>query len=316
MAPQTASRPRIDPIKLRLLLANLCAVAALTACGAGSTPPATATQTAAPTEPSPPPATEGPTATPTYAPLTEATEPVVLEPPVPTPTATLSPPPLHLPDSSIAIFRPGPGSQVTSPLEVRGHAGPSFNERARVRLLDLEGNTLDEQPTILFAYPGNPGRFATNLSFEFPGVSMAAILQVDTFDLRYNRLADRFSQEVVLLTSGSPLVRPGYQGPSQLTITSPRENTRVQDGLITVTGGGWSTGRGPILLQAIDRRGDVLDSTTVELTTSVPGRIGTFEATLEFDLTFSQFGRLAIAEMDDSLGTNWFLESIEVYFQR
>jgi hypothetical protein len=52
-----------------------------------------------------------PPATPTFAPLTEATEPIVLEPPEPPPTQTLSPPPLHLPDSSLALFRPGPGSK-------------------------------------------------------------------------------------------------------------------------------------------------------------------------------------------------------------
>lgn len=299
-----------------LLAAPICALAGLTACASATAPTPTPTQATTTAETETEEAAPGPTPTPTFAPLTEATRPIVLEPPVPTPTATLSPPPLHLPDSSIAIFRPGPGSQVTSPFEVLGHAGPSFNERARVRLIDLEGTPLDEQTTILFAYPGNPGRFASNLTFEFAGVSQVAILQVDTYDLRYNRLADRFSQEVVLLTTGSPLVRPGYQGATQLTITSPRENRRVQDGSITVTGGGWSTGRGPIVLQAIDRRGDVLDSTTVELSTSIPGRIGTFEGNLEFDLTFSQFGRLAIAEMDESIGGPWFYESIEVYFQR
>jgi hypothetical protein len=201
-------------------------------------------------------------------------------------------------------------------MQVAGHGGPSFEERLRIRLLGADGALLAERMTILFAYPGNPGRFAANVPFEIEGVSTAATIQLDTFDRRYGRLAQRYSQEVVLLSTGSERIRPGYQGPSQLAILSPREGVEVKAGTVVVSGGGWSSGAGPIVLQAIDRNGNVLDSTPVELSSGTSGRIGTFEGSLEFHLERSQFGRLMISELDADLGEPRFLQSIEVYFRR
>jgi hypothetical protein len=199
---------------------------------------------------------------------------------------------------------------------VLGHAGPSYEERVRVRLLNEVGDVMNSFTTILFAYPGNAGRFAANIPFELSHVSELGWLQVDTFDRRYNRLAHRFTREVVLLSAGSPRIFPGYRGAAQLAILQPRENAIVPFGTVAIRGGGWSEGEGEMVLQAWDRYGEIIDSQEIELSSGASGRIGTFEATLNIELPFSQFGRLAVMELDPRTGEPKFLNSFEVYFQR
>ncbi len=276
------------------------------------TPNPTATHTTVPPTPTPIP----PTPEPTRRPLTEATEPVVLEPPSAPPTRTPARPPLHLPDARIILFEPGPGSQVRSPFRVIGYGGPSFRERVELRLFGEDGRLLDESTSILFAYPGNAGRFVSELSFETPHVSEVGLIQVDTFERRYGRMAQRITQEVILLSVGSEGVHPGRRGPSQLAITEPSEGHVVPMGTVEVAGGGWSTGAGPLIVEAHNRNGEVVASAPLELDADPPGEIGTFSASLDVTLPFSQYGRLAVAELDGPRGEPLFFYSIEVWFQR
>jgi hypothetical protein len=87
-------------------------------------------------------------------------------------------------------------------------------------------------------------------------------------------------------------------------------------GEIELFGGGWSEGQGELLAQAWDRYGEIIDSQPFELSSGDSGRIGTFEATLNIQLPFSQFGRLAVMELDPRTGQPKFLNSFEVYFRR
>lgn len=253
---------------------------------------------------------------PTPPPLTAATPALVLEPPEPGPTDTPAPPPVHLPDSPIALFEPGPGSQVLTGFRVVGRGGPSFEERVRLRLLASDGRLLHEKTTILYAFPGNAGRFVTFLNFEQTEVADLGRLQIDTFDRRYGRLAQRYTQELVLLTAGSGRLRPGHQGPSRLAIQSPVDGDRLPMGSIPIEGGGWTEGDGQLVVQAIDRNGTAVASTAIQLSSGTDGTIGTFSATLDVVLEVSQFGRLAVAELDPVSGEPLYLFSIEVYFQR
>ncbi len=303
--------------RLALLLAGF-GLAILSASACSTAPTATASPTATTEPTATASSTAKPTATPTepFQPLTEATQPIVLEPPEPTLTPSPEPPPVNLPDSSITLFSPGPGSQVTSPIRVLGRGGPSFEERVEIRLLNEQGDPLNSLTTILFAYPGNAGRFATNIAFDIPTVAELGWIQVDTFDRRYGRLAHRYTREVVLLSAGSPRIYPDHQGPAQLAILQPRHEAVLPFGQVQLFGGGWSNGEGELLVQAWDRYGEVIDSQPIELSSGDSGRIGTFEATLTIDLTFSQFGRLAVMELDPRSGQAIFLNSFEVYFSR
>jgi hypothetical protein len=292
----------------------LLLIIVVTSCSpaASATPPASAT--AKPTA-SKTPTQITPTPTATYPPLTEATQPLVVESPPAGASATPLPPPVNLPISNLAVLEPGPGSQVSSPLRVIGYSGPSYLDRVEVRLIDEDETVLSENYAIMMVYPGNSGRFVTHLTFDIARVSQSALLQIDSFDRRSGRLSQRLTQPLVLLSVGSPRVLPGYQGPAQLAIMEPRRWALLPAGPIHVRGGGWSTWGGPIQVQAIDRTGAVADSVTVSLSTNQQGEIGTFEAILDPELSFSQYGRLAVSELDPVSGEPRFMQSIEVFFQ-
>lgn len=299
------SRRRAAPILLLLL----------TSCASPGTLNPTPSPSAASPSPTLPETT--PEASATFAPLTDATPPIVLEPSsnFASPSPPLAPP-VHLPDNSIALFEPGPGSQVISPFRAVGRAGPSFEERVIVRLFGEEDQLLLEKVTILFAYPGNAGRFVTIIPFETTQLAEAGRLQFDTLDRRYGRLAHRFSQDLVLLSQGPDRVRPGSQGPAQLAILEPNEGSVIRNGPLTVKGGGWSHGEGRLLLQAWDSSGGVIASAPLELSNGLEGSIGEFEAELLVDLASSQYGRLAVMEVDSASGEPRYLNSIEVLFSR
>ncbi|MGA9531630.1 MAG: hypothetical protein WBR18_02840 [Anaerolineales bacterium] len=283
-------------------------------CSPMATASPTATATANPTATkTPTPIPPSPTAT--YPPLTEATQPLVVESPLASISATPSPPPINLPFSNLTVFEPGVGSQVSSPFRVIGYSGPTYLDRVKVRLINQGETVLDETTAILMVYPGNSGRFVTHLNFDIPGVSQSALLQIDSFDRRSGRLSQRLTQPLVLLSLGSARVLPGQQGPAQLAITEPRRWALLPPGPIHVHGGGWSAWGGPIQVQALDLAGEVVDSATVTLSASQPGEIGTFDAYLNPDISFSQYGRLAVAELDPGTGEPRFMQSSEVYFQ-
>jgi hypothetical protein len=306
----------LDTLSAPIGLPRWCAllVAALLAAGGPISPPDVPTATPPPASATPPP-TQPPTASPTYAPLTAATQPVVLEPPVAEPTATPGKPSINLPDAPITILEPAQGSQVTSPIRVIGYAQPTYQERISVRLIDQAGDAQDEQTAILMAYPGGAGRFVSHLSFDLAGVSDRAFLQIDSYDRRYGRLAQRTTQPLVLLSAGSDRVLPGHQGPAQLAIVEPRPGAILPPGPVHIRGGGWTIRDGEVLVQAIDRQGQVVASSPVTLDVGQDGRIGTFELDLTPAISFWQYGRLAVSELDPASGEVVFLYSIEVAFR-
>jgi hypothetical protein len=257
-----------------------------------------------------------PVASPTRGPLTDPTPGAVLEAPEPTATPTLAPAPVNLPPERLAIFEPGPGSQVTSPFVVSGRGGPSFNGRVHLRLYGEDGRLLAQRTTYLHAIPAGTGRFVTELTFELPGVAEAARLEVSTDDLRTGRMAHLTTLDLVLLTAGTPHLTTALHGPEHLLILTPRDGALVAGGQVLVRGAGWSDLGEPLTLTLLDRQGNTLASRLVQLSSSLPGQIGVFETHLAYEIPYEQYGRIAVFEaLPDGSGFRHYA-SIEVYLRR
>src|SRR3972149_4158878 len=108
------------------------------------------------------------TGSPPPAPYNLSPPAVLIERPEP-PTEVPPPTPVVvLPSATIRIFRPGPGSQVTSPFQVYGRGGPSYNERVGIRLVGEDGRLISERLTYLLVFPGRAGNFVAQLEFQTP----------------------------------------------------------------------------------------------------------------------------------------------------
>lgn len=283
---------------------------------AGCVQPAEADR--APTPTSRPPTAEPTTTTvpePTLAPFNLSTPAIVIEQSGAEPTATPEGPGIVLPDAPLVVYRPGPGSQVTSPFQVYGRGGPSANERVRVRLLGEDGRVIENQTTILLAYPGNAGNFVLTLEFESPWVAENAHLEVSTEDVRFRRVDHLVTIDLVLLTQGSPRVRPALNGPDKLAIVSPRDGGVVEGGVIPVRGGGWTESNQPVTVELLDRGGATLWSSQVALDAPQPGVLGAFELDIPYEIPWAQYAQLVVYETATDIPGTRHYSSIELWLR-
>jgi hypothetical protein len=320
MPPTCASHP----IRLILLLSAATWIALGAACS--PTPETLAGRGGAETQPestSPSPSTPAAgqsgassQATPTPAPYNLSTPALVIERVEPTIEAAPPTPPAVLPSATIRIFRPGPGSQVTSPFQVYGRGGPSHNERVVIRLIGEDGRVINERLTYLLVYPGRSGNFVAQMEFQTPWLAEAARLEVYTEDLRYGRLAQLASVDLVLLSRGSPLLHPQLEGPEKLAIFEPRDNAVAEGGVITVRGAGWVDSDLPLTIALLDRSGQPLDTQQAPLLAPQVGQLGTFETELHYQVAASQYGRVVVYESSAGIPGIRHYSSVEVWLQR
>lgn len=292
-----------------LILITAC----LAACAVLS--PASPTPTSAP-----PPPTTALTATTvasaTPPPYTDATPPVVLDVPLPSPTPVPPTPSIGLPAERLSIYDPGPGSQALSPLLVTGFGGPSWQGRVRLRLIGEEGDVLADRTTFLQAMPDLAGRIYSELEFSFGWVAQAARLEVRTFSPRDGQMDHLTTRSLVLLTRGTELLYPSLAGAEKIAIFSPRAGGLARNGVITVRGGGWLDTPGPLVIEVLDRNGELVGSATTPLSTDRTGEVGSFEAQVSYSVPISQYGHVAVYERALDPPGILHYSSVEVYLQR
>ncbi len=285
----------------------------LAACAAPATPAPSPLPTGAPPGPT---LTLGMVPTPTRAPLSNPTPAAILEEPEPTATFTPAPAPVNLPLERVALFNPGPGSQVTSPFEISGRAGPSFDERVHLRLLGEDGRVLAQRTTYLNTLRGYAGPFSSELTFEIPGVAEAGRLEVSIDDPRTGRMAHLSTLDLILLAAGAPLLYPAAQGPEQLALLTPRDGAGVLGGRFAVRGAGWTARSQGLSLALLDSNGDLLSIQPVSLSPGAIGEVGLFEGEVAYQIPYEQYGRLALYELADDGVSYLHYTSIEVYLRR
>jgi len=259
--------------------------------------------------------TETPVPTPTVPPYTDATPPIVLDVPLPSPTPLPPTPSIGLPAERLTIFDPGPGSQAVSSLLVTGFGGPSWQGRVRLRLIGEQGDVLADRTTFLQALPDLAGRIYTELEFQFPWVAQTARLEVRTFSPRNGQMDHLTTRAVVLLTRGTALLYPGLGGAEKIAIFSPRSGALVRGNQVSVRGGGWLDTPGPLVVEVLDRNGQVVGSATTPLSTSRTGEVGSFEVQVPFEIPVSQYGRIAVYEPAISPAGVLHYSSVDVYLQ-
>lgn len=286
---------------------------ALTACGAslpdlGSNPPSIAEPIAGFD------ATASPAAT-TPIPVVDGTPSVVLEPPEFVVTATPTRISLPLPQERISLDAPGPGSQVVSPVRVSGWAGPAFGGRIFVRLIGEEGQEIGRATTYLLAIEGSAGLFVVTVPFTLQGVAEAGSVEVSFNHQTTNQLEHIHSRPVVFLSAGPARIHPDPGAPEKISIFTPRDERRVSGGVAHVRGGAWLDEDLPLLIEVLDRTGNVVGSAEVEVQAPVLGELGTFEADVPFTIPNAQYGRIAVIERTENPPGVRHFTSVRVYLE-
>ncbi|MCH8337777.1 MAG: hypothetical protein IH858_02875 [Chloroflexi bacterium] len=303
---------------LRMSISTLLLTLALVGCSSVSPTPLSITQPASPPTLAPvvePPPTAAAARPPTPAPFNLATPAIVIEQPQELIVPTLIPASSVLPDARLAIYRPGPGSQVTSPFQIVGRGGPSYNERVRIRLLGEDGRVISEQTTILFAYPGNAGNFSTRMAFDTPALAESARLEISTDGIRWASLDQMVSVDLVLLSEGPPRIHPVQHGPQKLAILRPRDGGVLEGGSMTVRGAGWADSDLPLTVELLTRGGEALATRQVWLDSQAPGVLGAFEFVIPYEIPYAQYVRVVIREQNVDPPGLRYLSSVEVWLK-
>ncbi len=248
-------------------------------------------------------------------PLVNVTPALVLEPPdfAPTPTPTLLS--LPLPAERLLIEAPGPGSQVSSPVRIVGWGGPSYQDRVRIRLIGENGEVLAQVRAYLLVPSGRSGRFIVDLPFHFAPVAESALIEVSYENPLTGRLDHLTTRRVVLLSTGRPLVQPNLTAPEKVTIFTPREDRVIEGGSILIRGAAWLDEDLPLLVEILDRQGNVLSSSEVVLAAPALGELGTFDVTLPYNVPYEQYGWVAVTERGVHPPTVLHYTSVRVYLK-
>jgi len=229
-------------------------------------------------------------------PFTTTTPVIVIEDPNLSFTATPEPLRFSLPKEKVAILRPATGSNVTSPFRVNGYAGPSWNNRVELRLIGEDGREISRTIAYLLSLPGNAGPFTIEINFETNLVAEAARLEVGIFSKDDTQLDHVASVDLLLLSIGTPRSHWTIHGPEQIHILSPREYERLQGGVVSVSGVGWTKAEGPLQIEVLDREGNVVGSTSAQINSAGPGQAGTFEIQVQYQISEAQRGRIVVYE--------------------
>ncbi len=234
-------------------------------------------------------------------PLTEATPAIIIEPSFPAPTPTSIPPSVSVPLEALSILSPGPGSMVSSPIQVKGYGGPSLNNRVQVRLIGEDGRILSKGYSFLYSYPGTPGLFYIKMPFESRFVAERAWLEVRSFDDLFGILQHLTTVEVAILSTGSDRIYPAIHGAEKLTIFQPREEKVISGGSVHIQGAGWVDQDVPLKIEILNRVGDVLGSGQVELDAPAVGQLGTFAVEITYQTGYQQWARIGVYELNDGV---------------
>jgi hypothetical protein len=254
-------------------------------------------------------------ATGTPAPLTYATPAIILEPPQISPTPSATPPPVGVPVEALALFEPGPGSQVVSPIRVRGWGGPSLKQRLHIRLVGEDGQVLADRLDYLQAIPDVPGPFAVEVPFDIPFVAETARLEVSVTSPIDGQLDHLTSVHLVVLSTGTALIYPAPRGGEKLFLSAPRRNALVAGGTAVVTGAGWLDSDVSLIAEVHDGQGNTVGTATTRLSSAGVGQLGTFEARITYNIQRPQYGRIAVYEPDSTIPGIVHYSSVWVFLE-
>jgi hypothetical protein len=186
-----------------------------------------------------------------------------------------------------------------------------------MRLLGEDGRVLAEGSTWLHVLEGMgyAGRFYGEVPFEIQGVAEAGRLEIRMYSYRYGQLSHLSTVDLTLLSVGSPLIHPAFDGPEKLAIFWPREEAIVEGGQIVVQGAGWVDSDLPLTVEVLNRYDEVLGSAQVHLDAPAVGQLGTFMVEVSYETEYPQWARVAVSEYSADIPGLIHYSSVEVWLK-
>jgi hypothetical protein len=214
------------------------------------------------------------------------------------------------PVQPITILTPGESSLVTAPIEVTALVYPGEDGVVRLTLVDRNQNLLARQLHRVETPSDGAIEFSTQLAFEIPTETSAAILTIATQDHAHRPLALR-SINITLAGSGEDMIEPVSSTQSWLTITEPEPGAVISASPMLISGTVIPVNSNPIIFELLTERGGAIVSK--QLAVETPGKAMAFEVPLIYPpVTETRDIRLIVRQSAGLAGVDAILDSLPV----
>ena len=253
-----------------------------------------------------------PTATASPAPLLpQPLPPEALPSSTPQPPAATEAAPAEGPSEAILILEPGPGSRLTSPLQVAGMADSTFEQHLLLRLVLDDGTEIAAGPVIIQSELGTRGPFEGELAFSVAG-ERNALLQVSSQSARDGGITHLASVGVTLAPTGPVQLQPAAPHFESLQITAPQPGETASGGVVHVEGIGRASFEGNLVIEVYDEQGNLIGSMPVLVDAPDMGLAGAFSADVPYTVAVAGFGRITVVDPLPAFDGIGHIASVEV----
>ena len=284
-------------MRLKSLFSLALAGLALAACRPG-TP--SVTPTVAPSETPTPLQVVSETPTPEWSPTPE-----------PSPVTTVTAEAPVRPDEAILLQEPGPGSRVKSPVRVVGFADPTFEQNLVVRIVAADGTELAQVPTNIEADVGQRGRFALEVPLQL-GAEQNIFIQVYATSPRDGGLTHLSSTGVFFSPGRLENISIQEPHPERIAIFQPQPGTTINNGIVHVEGFALASFEQTLVVEILNRDGEVIGSQPVTVQAPDLGQPGPFSADVAYSLSEPGPGRVVVRDPSPAFGGDVHLSSVEL----
>lgn len=222
-----------------------------------------------------------------------------------TPTPTLDPEKFLL-----RIINPGPMSKVVSPIDFTVHVAPDFTGTTRIELIGENGTELYRKVFKTYSNIGYYTRINEKIDFEIKGAAEIARLQISTIDAN-GRVQALNSVRLLLQSIGENEFSPSRDIQDRLLLRYPDQGVTIGGGNLPVVGEFKPADALPIILELIDKNGDVLGSRLLQLDPP-DGKYQQFTTSIPFQVNKETEARLVFRQSDDRIDGLSYLFSQEL----
>ncbi len=214
---------------------------------------------------------------------------------------------------AIMILAPGPGSRLTSPLQVRGVADPTFEQTLVARLVDASGTVITEEPLMIQAPLGERGPFEGEISVVI-SEQTNVFLQVYATSPRDGGIThlETVGGGITLMPEGSQEIGERDPYPEQIAIVEPENGQQISGGLVHVEGVGVASFEGTLVLELYGAEGERLGSEPIIVEAVDMGTPGAFSGDVAYSISEPGPARLVVRDpLPTANGVN-HIASVEI----
>ncbi len=236
--------------------------------------------------------------------------------PSPMPSATPAPLPVAptlptLPEESILILEPGPGSRLVSSVRVAGISDPWFEQHLAVRILLEDGSQVGLATATIQAEAGQRGPFEVVVPFTVSG-ERQGFIQVYATSPRDGGTIHLSSVGVILAEAGPVEILPASPHPEDIHITLPHPGDTISGGTAHVEGIGLASFEATLVISILNADGTTIAEQPVLVAAPDWGLPGPFSADVPYTVGVSQPGRIVVRDISPAFGGDSHLASVEV----